>query len=95
MYAIESLFLDKKSYFDLLGYVDDNDEEHKVHDDLARMKGFPTPCIGYYAKDKMSVLDVYRNLYDNKSIEIDLTNQDTKCVFRNTPEFNVKSLFLW
>ena len=31
-----------------------------------------------------------KELYDNNYIEIDLTNQTTKCVFRNTPEFNVK-----
>ena len=92
-YSIEGLFLGK-SYFDLLEYVDDNDKEHEIHDDLARMKGFPTSCIEYYAKgNKMLVLDVYKDLYGNKSIEIDLTNQCTKCVFRNTPEFNVKSLF--
>ena len=37
----------------------------------------------------MSVLDGYNKLYDNTPIEIGLTNQDTKCVFRNTPELNV------
>ena len=58
------------------------------------MNGFPTSCIEYFAKEKeMSVPDVYKELYNNKSIEIDLTNQNTKYVFRNTPEFNVKSLF--
>ena len=40
----------------------------------------------------MSVLYVYKYLYDNNSIEIELTNQNTKCVWRNTPEFNVKYL---
>ena len=56
VYYIEALFLGKKSYFDLLEYVDDNDKEHKIQDDLARMKGFPTPCIEHYAKEnKMSV----------------------------------------
>ena len=94
VYSIEGLFLGKKSYFDLLEYVDDNDEEYKIHDGLARMKGFPTSCIEYYAKEnQMSVLDVYKDLCENKSIEIDLTNQNTKYVFRNTPGFNVKSLF--
>ena len=59
VYAIESLFLGKKSYFDLLEYVDDNNKEHNIQDDLARMNGFPTPCIVYYAKEtKMSVLYV-------------------------------------
>ena len=42
----------------------------------------------------MSVLDGYKDLYDTKkSIEIGLTNQSTKCVWRKTPECNVKSLF--
>ena len=50
VYYIEGLFLGKKSYFDLLEYVDDNGKEHNIHDDLARMNGFPTSCIGYYAK---------------------------------------------
>ena len=89
------MFLGKKSYVDLLEYVDDND--HQIHDGLARMKGFPTPCIQHYAtRNKMSVSDVYKELHNNKSIEIDLTNQNSKCVFRNTPEFNVKYvLCLW
>ena len=61
VYYIEGLFLGKKSYFDLLEYVDDNDKEHKVHDDLARMKCFPISCIEYYAKgNNMSVSYVYK-----------------------------------
>ena len=88
------MFLGKKSYFDLLEYVAGNDEEHNIQDDLARMNGFPTSCIGHYAQqNNMSVLYVYTYLYDNKSIEIGLTNQSTKCVWRNTPEFSVESLF--
>ena len=49
VYYIEGLFLGKKSYVDLLEYVDDNDKEHKLHDDLARMNGCPTSCIEYHA----------------------------------------------
>ena len=76
--------MSKKPYIDILEYVND---QH------VRMKGFPTPCIEHYAKEKtMPVLDAYKELYDNKSIKNDLTNQNTKCVFRNTPEYNVKSL---
>ena len=41
----------------------------------------------------MSVLYVYKRLFGNESTEIDLTSQGTKCVFRNAPEVNVKSLF--
>ena len=57
------------------------------------MKGFPTSCLEYYAKEETSVLDVCKKLYGNKSIKVDFTNQSTKCVFRNTPEYNVESLF--
>ena len=51
VYSIEGLFLSKKSYSDLLWYVNVNDKEQKIRDNLARMKGFPTPCIEYYAKE--------------------------------------------
>ena len=44
-------------------------------------------------RNNISVSYVYKKLYDTKSIEIGLTNQNTKCAFRNTPEFNVKSSF--
>ena len=69
---------------------------HNIHDGLARMNGFPTSCIQHYATtNNMSVSDVYKTCM-LKSTEIALTNQITKCVFRNTPEFNVKSfLFLF
>ena len=43
------------------------------------MKGFPTSRIEYYAKEHgKSVLYVYNELYDNKTIKIDLTNQHNK-----------------
>ena len=91
VYGIESLFLGKKPYIDILEYV--NDEGNTTHGQHVRMKGFPTSCIEYFAKEnKMTVLYVYNELCDNKSIKIDLTNQNTKYVFRNTPEHNVKSL---
>ena len=87
VYIIESLFLGNKSYVDQLEYVDDNDKEHKIHDDIARMTGFPTSCIQQYAtRNKISVPDVYKKLYDNKSIKIGLTNQTTKCVFLEIPQ---------
>ena len=65
-----------------------------IHDQHVRMNCFLTSCIEYYAKyNNMSVLYVYQEFYDNKPVKIDLTNQSNKCVFRNTPEYNVKSLF--
>ena len=94
VYFIEGLFLGKNSFFYLSEYVDGNDKEHEIHDDLARMKSFPTSCIEYHAIIKCQYyVDVYKDLYDNGSIEIDLTNQSTKCVWGNTPEFDIKSWF--
>ena len=90
-YAIGSFFLGRKSYIDVLEYV--NDEGDKIHDQHVRMKGFPTSCIEYYAKiNNIRVLDVYRKLYKNESIEIDLINDNNKCVFRNNKDHTVSSL---
>ena len=49
-YAIESLFLSKKSYIDVLEYV--YDEGNKTHGQHVSMKGFPTSCVEYYATKK-------------------------------------------
>ena len=39
------------------------------------MKGIPTSCIQYYAEQhNISVLDVFKQLYDNKTIKFGLTN---------------------
>ena len=76
---LKACVLGKKPYIDMSEYA--NDEGNTVHDQHVIMKGFPTSCIEYYAKEtEMSVLYVYKELYDNKSIIIDLTNQTTKCV---------------
>ena len=48
VYAIQSFFLGKKSYIDILEHV--NDEGDKIHDQHVRINGFPTSCIEYYAK---------------------------------------------
>ena len=89
--AIECFFLGKKSYIDILEYV--NDEGDKIHDQHVRMKGFPTSCIEYYAKiNKISVLHVYKKLYNNEPIEIDLTNDKNKGVFRNNKDHTVTTL---
>ena len=41
----------------------------------------------------MSVFYVYKEVYDNKSIKIDVTSHSNTNIFGNTPEHNVKSLF--
>ena len=87
-YAIETLCLGKKSYMDILEYV--NDEGDKIHDQHVKMKGFPTSCIEYYTKiNKISVFDVGKIIYNNEYVEIDLTNDNNKCVFRNNKDHTV------
>ena len=49
VYVIEHIFLCKKSYIDILEYV--NSEGHTILDQHVRMTGFPTSCVEYYAND--------------------------------------------
>ena len=57
------------------------------------MRGIPTPCIKYYAKNNnITVLDVYKQLYDNKEIKFDLTNDGNKFVCRNNKDHTVSNL---
>ena len=91
VYAIESLFLGKKTYIDSLEYV--NDEGDKTHDLHIRMRGVPASCIKYEAsKKKITVLDLYKNLYKGAVIEFDLTNDDSKFVCRNSKDHTIKTL---
>ena len=58
------------------------------------MKGIPTSCIGFYAKvNNISVLDLYSQLFNGVAIELDLTNNNNKCVFRNNNDHTVKPLY--
>ena len=75
----------------MLEYV--NDEGGKIHDQHIRMKGIPTFCIEYYAKiHNISVLGLYSELFDSRSIAFDLTNDKNKCVFRNNKDHTISSL---
>ena len=57
------------------------------------MKGIPTPCIKYYAKqNNMSVLDLYKKLYKGEVIEFDLTNDDNKFVCSTNKDHTVSNL---
>ena len=57
------------------------------------MKGIPTPCIKYYAEqNNINVLYVYNNLYKNKSITFDLTNDGNKFVCRNNKDHTISNV---
>ena len=92
VYAIESFFLSKRSYFDHLESM--SKEGEQINGDLSRMKGIPTSCIEYYAKiHNISVLEIYSQLCDGKSIEYGLANDNNKCVFRNNKDHTISSLY--
>ena len=57
------------------------------------MKGIPTPCIQYYAKHHdMCVLDVDKQLYNNKYIKFDFTNDGNKFVCKNNKDYTVSNV---
>ena len=63
------------------------------HSEHIRMKGIPTPCIKYYAEQhNMSVLDLFKQLYDNKTIKFDLTNDGNKFVCRNNKDHTISNV---
>ena len=79
IYAIESLFLGKKTYIDILESTDK--DGMTINSEHIRMNGIPTPCIKYYAEQhNMSVLYLFKQLCDNKTIKFDLTNGGNKFV---------------
>ena len=91
IYAIESLFLGKKTYIDILESTDK--DGNTINSEHIRMKGIPTSCIQYYAEQhNMSVLDVFKQLYDNKTIKFDLTNDGNKFVCRNNKDHTISNV---
>jgi len=91
IYAIESLFLGKKTYIDILESTDKYG--NKINSEHIRMKGIPTPCIKYYAEqNNINVLDVYKNLYNNEHVTFDLTNDGNKFVCRNNKDYSISNV---
>ena len=60
IYAVESLFLGKKTYIDILEST--GKDGKTINSEHIRMKGIPTSCIEYYAEQNINVLDVYKNV---------------------------------
>ena len=88
----ESFFLGKKTYFDELEST--NKEGKLINGDLSRMIGIPTSCIESYAKvHDISVKEIYSKLFNNGSIEFDLTNANNKRVFRNNKDHTIYYLY--
>ena len=91
IYAKESLFLGKKTYIDILESTDKNG--NIINSEHVRMKGIPTECIQYYAEqNNITILDVYKQLYDNGIIEFDLTNDGNKFVCRKNKDHTISNI---
>jgi len=91
IYAVESLFLGKKTYIDILESTDK--DGNTINSEHIRMKGIPTSCIQYYAEQhNISVLDLFKQLYDNKTIKFDLTNDGNKFVCRNNKDYTISNV---
>ena len=66
IYAIESLFLGKTTYIDILEPTDKDCKT--INSEHIRMKGIPTSCIKYYAEQyNISASDMYTKLLNNKT----------------------------
>ena len=74
IYAVESYFLGKKVCYDKLESKDKNG--HAIRSDHIRMRGIPTPCIKYKAKqEKIGVMGMYEKRFKGQSYRFAVTNQ--------------------
>ena len=91
IYAIESLFLGKKTYIDILESTDKGGKT--INSSHIRMKGIPTSCIQYHAEQhNITVLDTHKKLYNNEAIKFDLTNDGNKFVCRNNKDHTISNV---
>ena len=93
--SIEGIFVGKKCYLDILEGEKDGKIERHLH---VRMKGVPTPCVKWTAKQLRPWLDeikavkeLYLDLLDGRSVEFDLTQKGTRAKFDSARNFTVRS----
>ena len=91
IYAIGSLFLGKRTYIDILQPTDKDSKT--INSEHIRMQGIPTPCIKYYAQQKgITALEVYKKLFNNKTIKFDLTNDGNKFAGRHNKGYTISNV---
>ena len=91
IYAIERLFIGKTIYIDILQSTDTY--SNTTNSDHIRMMSIPTSCIKYYAtQHTIRVLDVFKHLYNNNVIKVDLTNDNTKFVCRGNNHYTISNV---
>ena len=90
-YAVEGLFLGKKTYIDILESIDKHGKT--INSEHVRMKGIPTPCFKYNAEQhNLTVLGLYKKLYGNKTIKFDLTHDGNEFVCRNNKDHTLSNV---
>ena len=90
-YAIESLFLGKKTYTDILESTDKDGKT--INSSHIRMKGIPTSCIQYFAEQhNITVLYIYKKLYNIEVIKFDLTSDGNEFVCRNNKDRTISNV---
>ena len=91
--AIESIFLGKKCYCDLLESHDK--DGNLIYDHHIRMKGIPVDCIKYKADQEYGgdVMKIYKDLYDGKEITFDLLAVRPKFEFKKNMTIIHKTKF--
>jgi len=93
--AIKSIFLGKKCYIDVLeGTTKEGNKQIGYH---IRMKGIPNKVIEYTSKklNYNNVYDMYKDLYDGKTISFDLTNDGTKANFKFNKDYTINTLSIF
>lgn len=72
--SIESFFLGKKAYIDLLEYKEKDGSLGNTHH--IRLKGVPTPCIKKHCElSSLSLMQLYNDLFNHKIHAFDLLNR--------------------
>ena len=90
IYSIESYFLAKKVYIDILESKDK--ENNIIRDSHIRLKSVPNSSICYEAnKCDIVPIDIYKKLYDGEKIKFDLLNGGEKCGFKFERDMSVRS----
>jgi len=86
------IMLGKKSYIDELVGVDDEGNEHIEYH--IRMKGIPNSCVEYTTTQlEMSTpYELYRKLLRGEDVTFDLTQGQTKSMFKFNNDYTVKTL---
>ena len=91
-YAIENSFLVKKTYIDI--FLEPTDKDCKtINSEHIRMKCIPASCIKYYTEQhNIFVLDMYTQLFNNKTIKSDSTNDGNKFICRSNKDHTIPNV---